>query len=161
MLSDDEPLYPDAKRPTVFAEGIEYQDFVCHQLARHHIILQNLASKKYQFSVGENLQGFEIKLDMRCTETGRMSIEIGEKMRANHNAWIPSGIYRNDNSWLYIQGNFDIIAIFAKNWLRRYFEQRNPPPQVNERQTIRTFYLDMDFVREHAIKVIDPKKLCA
>ena len=87
MLRDADPIYPNAKRPTVFAEGIEFQDFVCKFLAKHHIILQNLASKKYQLAIGENLQGFEIKLDQRCTETGRMSIEIAEKSRADMPSW--------------------------------------------------------------------------
>lgn len=147
-----EPTYKDAKRPTVFAEGIQFQDYVCSVLAKQHIILQNLSSKKYQFKVGENLQGFEIKLDERCTDTGRLSIEVAEKRNTDIPYWTPSGIMRQDNSWIYIQGNKYFIAIFAKNWLQRVFKAG---VDVSEKPTIKTFYIDIDVVRNHAIKCFD------
>lgn len=150
----DEPLYPTAPRKTTFSEGLEFQDFVCDCLARRHIILQNHCSKKYQLDVGENLQGFEIKLDTRCTETGRLSIEIAEKSDARFSSWTPSGIYRNDNAWLYIQGNYEVIFIFAVNWLRRYHAAKRP--QEHESYgTVRKFYISVREATICAVKVID------
>lgn len=153
MLPDPYPIYKDAKRPTVFQDGMLFQDYVCKVLAKHHIILQNLCSKSYQFKVGENLQGFEIKLDERCTDTGRMSIEVAEKRHADVLTWTPSGIWRKDNSWLYIQGNRNFIALFAKNWLQRYHDERKP--EISELPTIKKFYLKLDDVKRCAIKYFE------
>lgn len=114
-----DPQYPDAKSKTSFQDGLEFQDFVCEKLANHGLFLQNTLSRKYQFELGENLQGWEIKLDNRCTETGRLSIEIAEKSRADIKVWTASGIYRNDNSWLYVQGNYEMLFIFSKTFLKR------------------------------------------
>lgn len=142
------PTYPDGKRPTLFQDGLEFQDFVCKELARRHVILQNLSSQRYQFEVGENLQGFEIKFDGRCTDTGRLSIEIAEKSRAELLQFTPSGIYRSDNSWLYIQGNYKILFVFAKNMLLglhkslKYREDQMP--------TIRKFYLPFSDAKKYA-----------
>ena len=82
-----------------FAEELSFRTLFASNSRFAHIILQNMSSQKYQFNIGENLQGFEIKLDTRCTETGRMSIEVAEKSRADSTKWTPSGIYREDNSW--------------------------------------------------------------
>jgi len=150
-----EPQYPSAKSPNSFRDGMEYQDFVCTTLAQHGIILQNLMSKKYQFEVGENLQGFEIKLDDRCTDTERLSIEIAEKpFDAGYLEFRDSGIYRSDNSWLYIQGNYQIIFVFAKNWLIRWHKQKKPKV-TEKRGTIRTFYLPFSVAIDCAARVFD------
>lgn len=148
-----DPFYPDAKRPTVFREGIEYQDFVCTELAKRHIILQNFSSKKYQFDVGENLQGFEIKLDNLCTQTHRLSIETAERSRKEIPNFTPSGIYRDDNSWLYIHGNYECIFVFAKNFLRALHRSGRYPE--HEIDTIRKFYLPWDDARKYAATFID------
>jgi hypothetical protein len=151
------PLYPTAPRPDTFACGIEFQDFVCQQLAKHHIILQNFASQKYQFTVGENLQGFEIKYDQGCSKFHRLSLEIAEKSHASNTRWADSGIMRKDQSWLYIQGNKDVLFIFAKNHLQRWYEQKRP--KVDEKfGTIKTFYLDFHDAARIAAKIIELKQ---
>ena len=154
MDSRHDPVYPDAKSPTSFQDGLEFQDFVCSELAKHGIILQNLSSRKYQFNVGENLQGFEIKQDNMCTKTGRLSIEVGERSRNDPCLqWSDSGILRADNSWLYLHGNYAVIFIFAKNWLIRYLKEKKP--KIDEKfGTIRTFYLPIPIAEKCAIRVI-------
>lgn len=149
-----DPVYPDAKSPTAFQDGLEFQDFVCMHLARHNIILQNVCSKKYQITIGENLQGYEIKFDDLCTKTGRLSIEIAEKPRNDPQLlWTPSGICRGDNSWLYIQGNYHTIFIFAKRTLLKYHTQVRP--EVTEKMgTIRTFYFPISLAENVAAKVL-------
>ncbi len=158
MATKPDPIYVDAKSATSYQDGLDYQDFVCARLAKLHIIVQNIASKKFQFDVGENLQGFEIKLDERCADTGRLSIEVAEKSRADRPDWTPSGIMRDDNSWLYIQGNYDIIFIFAKNWLRRWHDKKRPLIE-DKHGTIRTFYLDFKVARTMAARVIEGEEL--
>ena len=152
-----DPIYRDAVRPPVFQDGMEFQAFVCTSLARHGIILQNLASKKYQYEVGENLQGFEIKLDQRCTETKQLSIEVAEKSRNDPKLpWTDSGIMRGDNSWLYIQGNREMLFVFTKKFLVAWYMHRvNAEDVVEKHGTIKTFYLPIDVARAKAAKVIE------
>jgi len=147
-----EPVYPDAKHPNSYQRGIEFQDFVCARLAGVGIVLQNLQSKRYQYAIGENLQGFEIKLDDPCTRTNRLSIEIAEKTQADHAQWTPSGIMRNDNAWLYLQGNYEVLYIFSKSLLRRYYAKIQPP--VHELPTIQKFYIGFDVADRLAAKVM-------
>lgn len=146
-----EPAYPDAIRETVYQDGMEFQDHVCALLAKYHIILQNTVSRRYQYELGENLQGFEIKMDRRCSETKRLSIEIAEKSRADVGVWTPSGIYRTDNTWLYIQGNYDILFVFAKNMLVGL--HKSGKWQEHQLPTIRKFYLPFSAARRYAAKV--------
>lgn len=140
QASPPDPFYPDAKHADSWQRGVEFQDFVCARLARDNIILQNLQSRHWQYRIGENLQGFEIKLDSRCTETGQLSIEVAEKSRAANALWIPSGIMRDDNSWLYIQGNYEVLFVFAKKTLRAWHKQKQP--ELHESfGTVQKFYL--------------------
>jgi hypothetical protein len=131
-----------------YAIGERFQDFVCIELAKHNIIIQNINIKYFQYNEGENLQGVEIKYDGRCTgdngttPTGRLSIEIAEKTEASNYQFVPSGIYRNDNSWLYIQGNYMNLWIFSKNILQLL--HRNGKYEEHELPTIKKFYLPID-----------------
>lgn len=136
-------IYEDSPVKDSLEKGLAFQDFVCIELAKRNIVLQNIGSKKYQLEVGENLQGFEIKLDRRCTETGRLSIEIAEKSCRDVLWWTPSGIMRDDNSIVYIQGNYECFWVFMKNWLVRYYEAKSP--SVEEfNGTIRRFFLQAE-----------------
>jgi len=143
-------IYPHATVKDSLEKGLAFQDFVCIVLAQRHIVLQNIGSKKFQIEVGENLQGFEIKLDRRCTETGRLSIEVAEKSSRDVLWWTPSGIMREDNSILYIQGNYDSFWVFGKNWLRRWMEEKSPC--VDEfNGTIKRFFLENEVADVGAI----------
>ncbi len=143
MTMHGEPIYPDAIRPTTFQEGQEFEDFVCLQLAeKKKLYIQNLKAKRFQLQLGENLQGVEIKLDNLCTRTGRLSIEVAEKSKATNPNWIPSGIYRNDNSWLYIQGNREKFWCFTVKQLKRY-EVVNKPRREQARGTVLKFYISI------------------
>lgn len=139
-----------------FEVGNLFQDFVCIELAKDNIILQNINSKKFQFETGENLQGFEIKYDARCTgdngttPTGRLSIEIAEKSKAENTDFIPSGIYRSDNSWLYIQGNYKGFWIFSKKLL--LLLHASARYEGREMPTIKTFYLPIDDADKYCAK---------
>lgn len=141
-----------------FEVGNEFQDFVCIELAKQSIILQNINSKKFQFNVGENLQGFEIKYDARCTgdmdtqPTGQLSIEIGEKTDARNINFVPSGIYRNDNSWLYVQGNYMNFWIFSKNILQRL--HKSGRYREHHLPTIQKFYLPIGDADKYCEKKI-------
>ena len=99
-------------------KGLEYQDFVTELLINElGVSLSVYSSKKFQYEKGENKQGFEIKFDDKFKQTGNIYIEISEKSNPNNLNYINSGIYRNDNTWLYLIGNYKTIYIFSKNHL--------------------------------------------
>lgn len=150
------PQYPDCKDSDSFKSGIEYQDFVCLQLSKQNIIVQNIGSKYFQFNIGENLQGIEIKLDRRFTETKRLSIETHEKALAENEKWIESGILREDNSWLYIQGNYEYFYIFAKRILVLLYHSGRY--EIGSIPTLKKFYLPIEDADKYcAKKIITPE----
>lgn len=149
-----DPVYRDSKDKNSFQNGLEFQDFVCVELAKQGIVLQNLSSRKYQYSVGENLQGFEIKLDTRFLETGRLSIETAEKSNTSMLSWTASGIYRLDNSWLYIQGNYQRFYIFAKSLLIG-LHKGGKYQEDESHGTVKKFYLPLCDADKYCAKRID------
>lgn len=149
------PEYPDADRETTFQDGLEFQDFVVDVFLRElGIPISNYASRYYQFKRGESAQGFEIKEDRRILETGNVSIEVAEKSRADISQWTPSGIMRQDNTWLYIQGNRQIIFVFSKNIIRQLYLSRYQDKVWEPKKTIRTFLLPIKEAEKYAAKVI-------
>lgn len=106
-------------------KGLKYQDFITEiLLIELGICLSSYASKKYQQCKGENIQGFEIKFDDKFKETGNIYIEVKEKSNSNNENYVKSGIYRNDNTWLYLIGNYNTLYIFSKSHLKLMHEKK-------------------------------------
>jgi hypothetical protein len=104
-------------------QGLEYQDFITDLLIGElGISLSSYSSKKFQNSIGENRQGFEIKFDNRMNDTGNIYIEVKEKANPNNTNYVDSGIFRNDNTWLYLIGNYNLVYIFGKKHLVLMYE---------------------------------------
>lgn len=100
-------------------EGQEYQDFIVDKLReKYGLILSVYSSSKYQNEKGETAQGIEIKYDKLMSQTGNVYIEVAEKSRPNILQYTRSGIFREDNTWLYLIGNYNEAFIFSKNMLR-------------------------------------------
>lgn len=99
-------------------KGLKYQDFVAEKLLEAiGMPLCIYSSKEYQLK-GENIQGIEIKFDDRRDETGNWFIEIAEKSHPDNPNFVDSGIYRNDNTWLYLIGNYKELCVFDKKRLQ-------------------------------------------
>lgn len=133
--------------------GHEFQDFIVEKLIKElGISVSIFQSKKYQFQKGESLQGVEIKYDARstgdctyhkCTPTGNVGIEVAEKSNANLPYFTPSGIYRLDNSWLYIVGNYHCAWVFSKKHLI-LMHKTGKYKVVNTLPTIQTMLLPIE-----------------
>jgi hypothetical protein len=133
MVMKYDPEYPNCPDRHSFQSGLEFQDFVATMLHdKLGITITNYGSKNFQWLEGENKQGIEIKLD-------RLSIEIAEKTKSNNLLFVPSGIYRHDNTWLYVQGNPHILFIFAKSTL--ILLHKSGKYKMHEEPTIKAFYL--------------------
>lgn len=67
---------------------------------------------------GETEEGVEIKCQMdKLKKYGNLYIEIDEKSDAAHDEFYPSGIFREDNTWLWVTGDYDVFYIFEKSVL--------------------------------------------
>jgi hypothetical protein len=135
-------------------KGLQFQDYVTEKLYDVGLPVVGYSSKKFQCSNGENKCGFEIKFDDKVKDTGNLYIEIAEKSDEKNINFIASGIYRNDNTWLYIIGDYSKIFIFSKKQLRMVFERKNAFKNV-ETKTSRGFLLPAKYAEEKlAIKII-------
>lgn len=141
--------YPDCMHNNPLQVGAEFLDFVLVTLQPMGLYLQPFTSKKWQYQKGESLQGWEVKYDRRCTETGRLSIEVAEKVKAANVKWVPSGIYRSDNTWLYIQGNYTCFYIFIKRFLVA-LHKTGRYEEHEEYGTVRAFYLPLAQVERNS-----------
>lgn len=106
----------DVYEPNLKA-ALEYQDFICEKLHALGIVLQNMQSQQYQLKK-ENLLGLEIKFDRQLEKTGNIYIEIAEKANPANPYYVASGIYRDDNSWLFGIGDYEDFFIFTKKRLK-------------------------------------------
>ena len=101
-----------------YEKGMLYQDFITDQLMSRGISLNAYSSRKYQFERGESASGIEVKFDSRMAETGNVYIEVAEKSGPDMPDFTPSGIYRKDNTWLYLIGDYDEALLMGKAQLR-------------------------------------------
>jgi hypothetical protein len=132
-------------------EGLEYQDFITDLLINElGISLSSYSSKKFQNSIGENRQGFEIKFDNRMIDTGNIYIEVKEKSNPDNANYVDSGIFRNDNTWLYLIGNYDSVYIFGKKHLILMYE-KNTYKQVTTSTSI-GFLLPVTDAEKYCLK---------
>jgi len=104
---------------TQLEKSLEYQDFVMEKLYDVGISLNCYSSIKYQNKKGESRAGIEIKFDDQRKRTGNLYIEYAEKSNPNNKSYVPSGIDRKDNTWLYVIGDYEVIYILSKNWLQQ------------------------------------------
>ena len=135
-------------------QGLEYQDFVSEQLYKIGLPIFNYASKKYQIQKGENKLGIEIKLDDKYKITGNLYIELSEKSKKENEFFILSGINRNDNCWLYIIGDYEIIYIFTKKQLKELY--KTGQYMEVEIPTSKGFLLPKLDAEKYAAKIIKP-----
>lgn len=135
-------------------KGLEFQDFVTSLFFQIGIAVIQYSSKRYQFERGENSGGIEIKFDERLDETGNLYIECAEKSHPNNFHFVPSGIYRMDNSWLYAIGNYRVVYVFLTRHLRWLHEKRCFAKK--EIATSKGFLLPEMIAKKYAARVLDP-----
>jgi hypothetical protein len=136
-------------------KGLEYQDFIMEYLYAAGLPLITYTSQKFQIEKGENKLGVEIKFDDGYAKSGNLYIEVEERRNIN-NPYVTSGIFRTDNTWLYIQGNYEKAFIFFKIQLQGLSKRRN----IFEikRETSKGFLLSPDDIKKCCGKVLEFKK---
>lgn len=137
--------------------GLHFQDFVVEELYKIGLPIISYSSKEYQNMIGENKSGIEIKNDRNYEKTGNLYIEIAEKSNENNINYVLSGIYRNDNTWLYLIGDEKKIFVLSKIQLQSL--HKNKKMKEVKTGTSKGFLLPVDLAtRVYALKVIEPIK---
>lgn len=140
--------------------GLTYQDFILEQLHRRGIVLQPYGSREYQLKA-ENMLGLEIKLDRKYATSGNLYIETHERSDPSRPELVPSGIYRQDQCWLFGIGDFTRLFVFGKRCLQRIVEkaQSRVVPGCrtvgNDTQTSKGVLLSDAIAREYAERIFE------
>jgi hypothetical protein len=146
-----------AYRQTKIESGLCYQDFVVDLLLQTlGLAVVQYSSKFYQHTVGESRTGVEIKHDEIYAKSRRLWIEIAEKAMPRPGPYVPSGIMRDDNTWLYVIGDYDTVFIFGKVTLRALHASKRFAIVENHSGTSQAFYLADDVAQRVALCVLTP-----
>ena len=146
--------YPDSPVKDSLEVGAEFQDFAAYRInKRLGIAIQIFSSKKFQYAVGESIQGVEFKLDQGMVRYGHLSIEIAEKTSLSQVRWIPSGIYRSDNTQFYVHGNYDSFFFFMKKILILLHKSGRYGDE-HAWQTVKKFYLPLPDADKYGIRIV-------
>jgi hypothetical protein len=137
-------------------KGLHFQDFVVEELYKIGLPIISYSSKEFQNMIGENKAGIEIKLDQNFRKTGNIYIEYAEKSKAENNNYIDSGVLRNDNTWLYLIGDYETIYIFSKKQLL-ILKDTSKVRHV-QTPTSKGYLLSLNLVEKYCIKVIEVSK---
>ena len=147
-----------------FERGDKYEDFVYPIFCEEWGVKLIPYKTKIGQRTGENSFGVEIKFDEKSITSKNLFIEHEERCEdgGGFTEWRKSGIYRMDNSWLYLIGNYDIFYIFLKKRLKdlhsskKYFEVCGKTADGNE--TSKGFLLPKSEAGTLALDVVSMKK---
>lgn len=122
------PHYSDNN--TGFSKGMDYQEWVRQQypLVYPKRKLSFFEGKMEQLR-GETREGIEIKLDdliFEYCDEGRIYIETHEKAQVQNAKYVESGIYRNDNTRIWLVGDYSMWFLFSKAKLV-WLDKLDPP----------------------------------
>ena len=90
-------------------KGREFEDYVSECLWGLGLAVMTYGSMRYQRK-GESLNGIEIKYEGKFRETKRLYIECRQEKKD----WEVSGIFKRDNTWLWVMGDYKGFYIFTK-----------------------------------------------
>lgn len=135
--------------------GITFQDYVLRALQVLGWVFINYSSKYFQFRVGENSAGIEIKYDSLMCSTGNLYVETGEK-RPDRTWYVPSGICKVDNSIFYVIGDYSTFFLFTKRELLRLYERNQTENlfRTVEQSTTKGILIPMRVAHQVALKVV-------
>ena len=150
-------MYPDSVVPDSLALGEAYQEFVAKELwEQRGVGIHFYRTRREQYEIGESEEGYEVKLDARCRDTRRLSIEVAEKSSLHRREFTPSGIMRRDNTVYYVQGHWEKFWVFLKMELVGWYEEHRPPIAKLHPPTIAKFYLPISVADEVAEYTVAP-----
>lgn len=145
----------------MLSKGLHFQDFVIEELYKIGLPIISYSSKEFQNLIGENKAGIEIKLDRKFRNTNNLYIEFEEKSNPTNSSFVKSGILRNDNTWLYLIGDYQTIYIFSKKQLIILLKHCQLHPKNKEKlilvltPTSKGMLLPLSLCEKYCIKTIN------
>lgn len=136
------------------ADGKNFEKFVYDVLKDMGLVVVKPHLTKEMQLKGENSIGWEIKYDERMVETNNVYIEVAEKSDPKNNSYVKSGIYRDDNSWLWLIGDYSEIYIIQKNLLKMLVETGKYRKVENNRKSSIGYLIPKETMRKYAGKII-------
>ena len=136
-------------------EDLQYQDFVTDKM--HELLGWNLncyASLKWNIEKGESLSRIEIKNDRLMESTKNLYIETAEKDKNGN--FVPSGIFRKDNSIVWWVGNYTQAFLISKRMLKKLYEANIF--QEKETPTSKGFLIPIAYIRKKPWTIITELK---
>lgn len=138
-----------------FREAQIFQDYAAIRLYKKGIMAFPFTSALYQQKVGECVSGIEYKYDRLFRETGNLFIEFEARFTPEQE-FRESGLLRNDNTWLYVIGDFYTLYLLSKRQLLN--EVKFLEEVTNNMGTARGYLLPVSLVENAlAIEVIYTK----
>lgn len=98
--------------------GKEFEMFICRAWMRKFNVDLHPYSTQLDQLKGENSLGIEIKLDLNFRKTGNLYIEFSEKTDPKNKHYIPSGVFREDNTKTFLIGDYGKVYMFPVILLR-------------------------------------------
>lgn len=136
-----------------FQQALEFQDFVACQLMRRGLMIVQFGSQEYQSKYGESANGVEVKFDRLFRQTGNLYFETAERTSTSK-GFVPSGIHRADNTWLWVIGDYSTLFIFPKNVLQ--LVERRFIPKITA--TSKGYVMPLSEAKKLAAKIIEVKR---
>jgi len=84
-------------------------------------------------------------------------IELAEKAVPRPGNYALAGVNRDDNAWLYVIGNYDIVFGFSKSLLQALAASGKYPHKENTTKTSVGFLLPEDHAQKYAAFILAPK----
>ena len=144
-------------RANKIESALLYQDFVIDLLFDTvGLVVVQYASRAYQYAKGESRTGVEIKHDEKYQQTRNLWIEVSEKAHPRLGDYAPSGVYRQDNAWLYVIGDYETVFGFPKRLLQALARSDRYPLLENGTKTSKGFLLPDADAQRYAAFVLRP-----
>ncbi len=131
--------------------GLLYEDFcanVVWDLIK--LPLTPMRTQFYQLRRGENAQGVEIKYQGKMEKYKSLYIETHEKRRPENKCFVESGVYRSDNTRLWLTGDFDILYLLPLKTLQMLSQDQRF--RRVEHETSKAFILPIEVADKHCLK---------
>jgi hypothetical protein len=145
---------PNYEDNSTFYRGKAFERFVELTLMKIGFNLQIYQTPYEQYNIGESKAGVEIKNDQRMRETHNLYIEYYEKSRKRNKDWVPSGIFRTDNTWLWAIGDeITFYFIAKKDLIKLYYKGNFKHVEINA-GTSKGYLIPVRYVE------LEPLQLC-
>lgn len=158
QLVEARKIYSNGYYNDKLEQGLEFQDVVTRELYQRGIVVVGYSSRRFQNQEGENMLGAEIKRDDLFRTTGNLYVEISEKSHPDKNNFTESGIFRKDNSWLYVIGDEKTIYIFSTKFLQQLYKTGKYKTVVNQTVTSNGMLLPIADAEKYCIRKIETEK---